>query len=109
MRVDALCTLSREVSVFCCIGIQSRRRLKTPFDMLWLYFLLFMIPGVRGTCQSCFGDAPDCSGSTANCPWVKDVANNVIAVTAAAGGVLLGPLGAEPGSGAIHVNPNMLH
>ena len=47
-----------------------------------------MIPGVRGVCQSCFGDAPDCSGSTASCPWVKDVANNVIAVTAAAGGVI---------------------
>ena len=88
MRVDALCTLSCVISLFCCIGIQSRRRVKPLLDMLWLYFLLFMLPGADCACQSCFGDAPDCPGTTANCPWVKDVANNVIAVTAAAGGVI---------------------
>ena len=88
MGVVAFGTLSRAVLFLCCIGIQSRGSVKLPLNMLWLYYFLFMLPGVDAVCTSCFGDAPDCSGETAECPWVKDVAANAVAVTAAAGGII---------------------
>ena len=89
MGVVAFGTLSRAVLFLCCIGIQSRGSVKLPLNMLWLFYFLFMIPGVDAViCRSCFGDAPDCSGETAQCPWVKDVAANAVAVTAAAGGII---------------------
>jgi hypothetical protein len=88
MGVVAFGTLSRAVLFLCCIGIQSRGSVKLPLNMLWLFYFLFMLPGVDAVCRSCFGDAPDCNGDTTQCPWIRDVAANAVAVTAAAGGII---------------------
>ena len=47
-----------------------------------LLLLLLHLPTCLAACSSCHGEAPGCSGSYDNCPWVAGVAANVTAIGA---------------------------
>ena len=70
-----------------CIRLVGSGRYASHWLAIWIFS--FTIGFAEAVCTSCYGAASGCRGNPTTCPWITQVAHNVAAFSAAAGGMLV--------------------
>ena len=71
------------VYFLCCLFVvRAGHRSSVETASLYALFCFSLRPCFSmSICQSCFGEAPNCNGTTDDCPWLKDAKDNVAALS----------------------------